>query len=379
MHIYVIYPTRRISQSATHSVARLMANMHLHFMHCGLMSTAIYKDELLPDCPETIQIKPRSRWRQRITSRLWGSVKNHQINSQYFCKRCFALMVKQNVQQAVVLASTLQEALFFAEKLDPRRVIFWCHNMPTLAQQDTFLRLIRQPVVLITPSIALYRLIWNSYQQEVLPFQFFHIPHFTGQNRLLYPAKPRQHDDNVLRFVHAGGNAPNKGLEFLINIFQSLAQDGEVGDAKVEFHYIAARPEEKKIGTLKLIGHPTKKPDELMAWLQEMDIGLMPSLWFENYPVLLREFLQAGLVPIASHAGGIPELLEGFQGLLIENPNSLSHWKQAIKSMILKPVWEVNQLKQMNADTYMAKYANNQQEISQKWQELLHFIHLQLP
>jgi glycosyltransferase involved in cell wall biosynthesis len=58
---------------------------------------------------------------------------------------------------------------------------------------------------------------------------------------------------------------------------------------------------------------------EVTRILSEADLAVLPSLWFENGPMFALEALAVGTPLIASHVGGLPELIrDGREGFLFE-------------------------------------------------------------
>ena len=49
-----------------------------------------------------------------------------------------------------------------------------------------------------------------------------------------------------------------------------------------------------------------------------LDLLVLPSLWWENSPLVLHEALAAGVPVVASRTGGVPEILPAGTGVLVE-------------------------------------------------------------
>ncbi len=56
-------------------------------------------------------------------------------------------------------------------------------------------------------------------------------------------------------------------------------------------------------------------PTRAFEFLAEVDLLLVPSLWYENSPLTIHEAFQAGVPVVATDLGGMRELLEGGGGL----------------------------------------------------------------
>jgi GT2 family glycosyltransferase/glycosyltransferase involved in cell wall biosynthesis len=123
----------------------------------------------------------------------------------------------------------------------------------------------------------------------------------------------------VLRLGFAGGLAPSKGGRVLLEAVARLPPGrvtvdvlGEVSGADAEVvSDLLARPFVRRTGPV-----PHDYMPEAMAAL---DVLVVPSLWLENAPFIIREAFAAGLPVVASNLGGMVEMVrDGVDGLLFE-------------------------------------------------------------
>jgi glycosyltransferase involved in cell wall biosynthesis len=71
--------------------------------------------------------------------------------------------------------------------------------------------------------------------------------------------------------------------------------------------------------------------------MQNSDVLLVPSLWFENFPGVIVQALEQGLPVLASDRGGIAELVEdGVNGYLLP-PGDISRWSTVLADVIAQP------------------------------------------
>lgn len=110
-------------------------------------------------------------------------------------------------------------------------------------------------------------------------------------------------------------------------------------------------------------------PKELNDLYALADIGCVPSIWFENAPLVLLEMMSTGLCIIASNAGGIPELLQdGEEGMLVQYPNDVSSWVKAIQFTIenvdTRRIFGVNAIERV-------KQTNDKAASLKKWEKLV--------
>jgi glycosyltransferase involved in cell wall biosynthesis len=125
----------------------------------------------------------------------------------------------------------------------------------------------------------------------------------------------RTESDGALRIGFLGRLDPAKGLDVLLGASQTLSRRdwtidiGGVGHPDYE-RALRSQFEEPRI---RFLGHVRSD-----AFLQSVDVLVVPSLWHEPLPLVVIEALAAGVPVIASRVGGIPEVVvEGQTGFLV--------------------------------------------------------------
>lgn len=134
-------------------------------------------------------------------------------------------------------------------------------------------------------------------------------------------AKPRQRADGTLRLVFLGFNNYYKGLHMLVDALALLEPEmrarihlGAFGPGCPAIRERAEAIRPRLLG-LDLRGQYT--PDEIPTLLSERDVGVVPSVWWDNGPQTLIEMQNAGLPVLGANLGGIPDLIRhGVNGLL---------------------------------------------------------------
>ncbi len=142
------------------------------------------------------------------------------------------------------------------------------------------------------------------------------------------PAEPLppvgQAADGVLRVGYFGQLAPTKGLGVLIEAARLLAGQASLritlhGDSR-------ALPAEMEQESRRLLAaapanvhqHGRYAAGELDALMAATDVVVVPSIWWENAPMVIDEALARGRPVIASTIGGIAERLrDGIDGVLL--------------------------------------------------------------
>lgn len=163
----------------------------------------------------------------------------------------------------------------------------------------------------------------------------------------------KKHSDKT-RFAFIGNILPAKGLHILINAFKKI----EGNNAELKIYGRAAAFKSiltgyyayvRKIGRSRNIrfwgGFDNR---DIGRIFQEIDVLVVPSLWYENSPLVIQESFVFKTPVIASDIGGIPELVsDNINGLLfrpgdenelrdklskvIENPSLLESFRRNIE------------------------------------------------
>ena len=129
-------------------------------------------------------------------------------------------------------------------------------------------------------------------------------------------------------FVWCSQDRPKKGLNLILDVWQQVYTQNKNCILVV----IGTLPREQMNGVL-FLGKISN--DELAKYYQAADCYLFPTLCQEGFGLSLVEALHCGAYCIASALGGVPEVLQyGKFGKLIENPNFVYEWKDAINDFL---------------------------------------------
>jgi glycosyltransferase involved in cell wall biosynthesis len=133
--------------------------------------------------------------------------------------------------------------------------------------------------------------------------------------------------------LYVGRLSSEKGLETI------LAAD-RLGHLPLPVHIAGEGP------LLAEIKHACARPDSRLIYLGRLTrsqvveqmkcaaVLLVPSLWYEGFPMVIVEALSFGLPIIASRIGGLPEMVQdGHPGLLFE-PGDPSALLQALRTFV---------------------------------------------
>lgn len=129
-----------------------------------------------------------------------------------------------------------------------------------------------------------------------------------------------------VRFLYASSILPTKGPDRLIRAFRSLTGDarltiaGHVSDFPTHPDFgNRLRAQASKDPRIAWLG--PVPPEEMSTLLDRHDVLVLPSIWPENSPLIVREATRAGLSVIASTHGGARELAPS--GTFIETDDDL--------------------------------------------------------
>jgi len=143
-------------------------------------------------------------------------------------------------------------------------------------------------------------------------------------------------------FVFIGTLLPSKGVHLLIQAFKRMNR------ANVELKIYGSenvyRGLEYYLGHIKRIGRGKNirfmggyKNEDVGSILLEADVLVIPSIWYENSPLVIQEAFLAKRLVIASRIGGIPELVnDGVNGLLF-NPGNVKDLQEKMECIIDNP------------------------------------------
>ncbi|MEM7034936.1 MAG: glycosyltransferase [Chloroflexota bacterium] len=205
-------------------------------------------------------------------------------------------------------------------------------------RHDYFRRQLQHPVQVLSPSEHLK----HRYEQEgyrhidVVPLGF--------EPTETLPALPYTAHTDKLRLAFVGVIEPHKGVQIVL---QALASQPQLTD-KLELHIHGHAKDILFQAELETLAQTLPKESvhfhgryrsdqDLKRIFGQVHAVLFPSLWEENYPLVVREALLHGRPVIAANLGGVPEVIEnGVNGLLFD-PLQPEDFISAIYSLIDQP------------------------------------------
>ena len=146
------------------------------------------------------------------------------------------------------------------------------------------------------------------------------------------PAK-RQPVPGELQVVYLGGIAWQKGVHVLIAAADDLPAGVKItiyGDLNVHKDYSTALQQQSQNPAVTFAGRLER--NQVWPALAAADVVVVPSIWYENSPLIVQETRAVGTPIIASNLGALPEqVIDGRGGLLFPAGDSL-----ALRGLILE-------------------------------------------
>ena len=147
---------------------------------------------------------------------------------------------------------------------------------------------------------------------------------------------------DVIDILYVGALSRHKGVHVLINAFKELDYDNIIlhilGKGKDEDEFKKIAGSDKKI-----IFHGFVPDEELMQLYQKANVVVVPSIWYDNSPMVIYESFKNGTPVIGSRIGGIPELVEDkYNGFLFEAGDVCE-----LKEMLENPIKNLSKLKRL--------------------------------
>jgi glycosyltransferase involved in cell wall biosynthesis len=138
--------------------------------------------------------------------------------------------------------------------------------------------------------------------------------------------------DGRVRFTFLGSLAWQKGVHVLVDAFRDVPADRAAlricGDPDVFPKYSASLHSIANSSNTTFIG--AIPHHDIWRVLATTDVLVVPSLWYENSPLVVQEAFSAGVPVLASQIGALAEKIEpGINGWLCP-PGDVGAWRDAV-------------------------------------------------
>ncbi len=194
-------------------------------------------------------------------------------------------------------------------------------------------RLLKKVNLIISPSNFLRKkFIEHGIPNEKIIFSD------NGLNTDLLKAH-KQKFNNKLRFAFIGSVMQHKGIHLLIDAFNNLKN----GSAELLVYghrdyapiYYKQLQQMAANSAIKFMG--SFDNDQVYDILAEIDVLVVPSIWYENSPITMHEAVLAGVPILASNIGGMAELVERMQSGLLFQVEDVNDLTKKIQQLIDNP------------------------------------------
>ncbi len=206
-----------------------------------------------------------------------------------------------------------------------------CSNYPTNKKQVKksfkLMEELRESIdIFISPSRFLQNFfIENGVDKEKIIYQKYGF-----ETKKIKEKKFILQENKKLRFAFMGRLIPSKGIKILSEAFKSLPEEkleiyGNIGSNK---RFLEAK---------NIIFKGKYNNNNINAVLENIDILIVPSIWYENSPLVIQEALLAGVIVLTSELGGMAELIQdGVNGFTFK-ANDTSDLIAVIKKLSQNP------------------------------------------
>jgi glycosyltransferase involved in cell wall biosynthesis len=205
---------------------------------------------------------------------------------------------------------------------------------PLFAYRTSYLRRQLEQASLITSPSAFVR---DRFADNGFPAGRILLTDYGTSHQWLTDFQPRPSPH--LRFGFVGSVMRHKGVHTLIEAFNRLAPDGVelhiFGDPGFAPEYYAEMEALAQHPSIHFRGR--FENDQVGQTLSELDVMVVPSIWYENAPITIHEARLAGIPVIGSRAGGTPEFVDhNVSGLLFE-PGDVDDLCAQMQRLIAEP------------------------------------------
>ena len=145
-----------------------------------------------------------------------------------------------------------------------------------------------------------------------------------------------------LRIGFAGGLQPTKGADILIDAVERLPRGRVVvdllgGHAAYHGDRRFAQAIEPRLGHAAIRRLGSVSHQSMPGILADLDVLIVPSIWIENAPFIIREAFAAGVPVIASDLGGMREMVRHEIDGLLFRPGDAAALADAIRRLLNEP------------------------------------------
>jgi glycosyltransferase involved in cell wall biosynthesis/FMN phosphatase YigB (HAD superfamily) len=160
------------------------------------------------------------------------------------------------------------------------------------------------------------------------------------------------------RLIYLGRLDKTKGIDWLLPILDALIARGH----EFELKLVGGGPLERQLRSAykdrPWITFTGQIPsDDVARHLAHSDLLLLPSLWRENHPGVVRQALRSGVPAMVSDIGGSKEMIVDGQSGVVVPTGDISAWTSALTDLLQNPerLKQLQQGARIQGDSYSAE------------------------
>ena len=214
----------------------------------------------------------------------------------------------------------------------------------------------------IAPSLFLKEIyINNGIQRE----KIVHMDY--GFDKIkIHKSHNKRGPSHKMRFGYMGRIIPVKGIVTLIDAFnqidRSKAELNIYGKLPSSFLYLKARVYNSTVNFKD--GYNYENLNEVLSYI---DVLIVPSIWYENSPLVIHEAFLAKIPVITSNLGGMAELVSHKKNGLLFEPGNIDELIEKMNVFIENP----ELIETYSQETYVRSIQEDVEEIEKLYHEIL--------
>ncbi|MDI6812499.1 MAG: glycosyltransferase family 4 protein [Deltaproteobacteria bacterium] len=199
-------------------------------------------------------------------------------------------------------------------------------SMAEMYLHHRLLKIYGKVALFIAPS----RFLKAKVEESGFPYRIIHLPYFLNA---------RDYQPNFISeeqsLVYFGRLSPEKGLETLIKAMSGVPANLKIigeGPQRPRLEYLAGQ---LRLNNVQFLGY--RQGDALFDEIKKSRFTVLPSEWYENYPVSVLESFALGKPVVGARIGGIPELVRDHDTGLTFEPGNIQDLQEKICFLMEEP------------------------------------------
>ena len=211
-------------------------------------------------------------------------------------------------------------------------------QLDMMAERRSYLKQVMEVVdLVISPSRFL---IQKVEEYGFKPRRTIYLPFGIENSHLASPAlRP---SSQKLRIGYLGQFAPHKGVHLLLAAFQKLVRQPDSVELILHGRLSGASAYERRLlkiaendPSIKFAGpYPNAEVGQVLS---ELDVIVVPSIWYENRPTVIIEALATRTPVIAAELGGMAELIGHNRNGLLFKTGSIDCLAEQLQRLLVEP------------------------------------------